>query len=339
MMREMIQILVALSLLASSGLAVRVSQFDPYSDEFIDYINSLNSTWKAGRNFHPSINRDYIKQLMGVHPMSGLHTLPLLEEETGDNRPPIPNEFDARKKWTNCPTIFEIRDQGSCGSCWAIAAAEAMSDRHCVHSNGNESVRLSAENLLSCCSSCGFGCDGGFPTAAWHYWVRTGIVSGGSYGSNQGCQPYEIRPCEHHINGSLPPCTPGGKTPKCEKTCRKGYKLSYKDDLHRGRIAYSVRSDERSIQKELMTNGPVEAGITVFEDFLHYKTGVYRHVTGNALGGHAVRLLGWGEEGGTPYWLVANSWNTDWGDKGYIKFLRGENECNIESSISAGLPR
>lgn len=34
------------------------------------------------------------------------------------------------------------------------------------------------------------------------------------------------------------------------------------------------------------------------------------------LGGHAIRILGWGVEDTTPYWLVANSWNTDWGDKG-----------------------
>lgn len=44
--------------------------------------------------------------------------------------------------------------------------------------------------------------------------------------------------------------------------------------------------------------------------------GVYQHVTGSAVGGHAIKVLGWGEENGTPYWLCANSWNTDWGDNG-----------------------
>lgn len=44
--------------------------------------------------------------------------------------------------------------------------------------------------------------------------------------------------------------------------------------------------------------------------------GVYQHVTGEMLGGHAIKILGWGEENGTPYWLAANSWNNDWGDKG-----------------------
>lgn len=39
-------------------------------------------------------------------------------------------------------------------------------------------------------------------------------------------------------------------------------------------------------------------------------------MTGDIMGGHAIRILGWGVEDGVPYWLVANSWNTDWGDKG-----------------------
>lgn len=67
--------------------------------------------------------------------------------------------------------------------------------------------------------------------------------------------------------------------------------------------------------------------------------GVYQHVAGSALGGHAIRILGWGVENGTPYWFIANSWNSDWGDNGYFRILQGKDECGIESSISAGLPR
>jgi hypothetical protein len=67
----------------------------------------------------------------------------------------------------------------------AFGAVEAMSDRWCIHSGGKEHFRFSAEDLVSCCHMCGFGCNGGFPGAAWAYWVHSGIVSGGSYGSNQ----------------------------------------------------------------------------------------------------------------------------------------------------------
>lgn len=78
-----------------------------------------------------------------------------------------------------------------------------------------------------------------------------------------------------------------------------------------------------------MTNGPVEASFDVFEDFLAYKSGVYHHVTGKNLGGHSIKILGWGVDQGTPYWLVANSWNEDWGEKGFFRIKRGNNECGI----------
>ena len=97
--------------------------------------------------------------------------------------------------------------------------------------------------------------------------------------------------------------------------------------------------EQRHIMKELMTNGPAETAFSVYEDFVNYKSGVYKHVHGRMLGGHAVRLLGWGVENGTPYWLLANSWNSDWGDNGTFKILRGENHCGIESSVVAALPK
>jgi len=90
---------------------------------------------------------------------------------------------------------------------------------------------------------------------------------------------------------------------------------------------------------EISTNGPVEGSFTVYEDFPTYKTGVYQHLTGGQLGGHAIRILGYGEEDGTKYWLVANSWNETWGDHGYFKILRGSNHCGIESGAAAGMPR
>lgn len=46
---------------------------------------------------------------------------------------------------------------------------------------------------------------------------------------------------------------------------------------------------------------------------------MYKHTTETALGGHAVKIIGWGVEDSTPYWLIANSWNTDWGDKGMYR--------------------
>lgn len=310
---------------------------DPLSDEFIQKINEKATTWKAGRNFNPATAKTYIHGLMGVLPESEQYQLePKL---FGRIRNDLPEDFDARTKWPNCTSIHDIRDQGSCGSCWAFGAVEAMSDRECIHSGGVSQFRYSAEDLLTCCRSCGYGCNGGFLGPAWSYWVREGIVSGGLFNSHEGCRPYEIEPCEHHVSGDRPPCQGIVATPKCNKKCEAGYTSLYGKDKHYGKKAYSIRRNSNEIRQELFENGPVEAAFTVYEDLYSYKSGVYQHVHGKQVGGHAVKILGYGVENGTPYWLIANSWNTDWGDKGFFKILRGKNHCGIEGSITAGLPR
>ncbi|KAF5395490.1 Cathepsin B [Paragonimus heterotremus] len=88
---------------------------------------------------------------------------------------------------------------------------------------------------------------------------------------------------------------------------------------------------------EIMTNGPVEAGFDVYEDFPTYTSGIYFHAWGELKSGHAVKIVGWGEENGIPYWVIANSWNEGWGENGFVRFLRGMDECGIESEITAGM--
>ena len=93
------------------------------------------------------------------------------------------------------------------------------------------------------------------------------------------------------------------------------------------------------MQREIMTHGPIEVAFFVFSDFQTYHRGVYHRTAASQgpLGGHAVRVLGWGTEGGMDYWLVANSWSPVWGEKGYFKIRRGTNECGIETIPAAGL--
>lgn len=68
-------------------------------------------------------------------------------------------------------------------------------------------------------------------------------------------------------------------------------------------------------------------------------SGVYQHVTGEMVGGHAVRILGWGVENDTPYWLVGNSWNTDWGDNGECRSLPAKNiVLRARTQLSSYLP-
>merc|ERR1712106_1125422 len=233
------------------------------SDHFIEQINQANSTWTAGRNFHPMTSHNFLRTLMGVHKDAYKHMPAKKEMLLGVED--IPDTFDPREQWPDCPTIKEIRDQGGCGSCWAFGAVTAMSDRICIHSKGKQYAHVSSENLLTCCSSCGFGCNGGFPGAAWSYWHRKGLVTGGLYGSNDGCQPYVLKPCEHHVNGTRGPCEEDGRTPKCHHYCEnKDYSKKYKDDLTHGQKAYSVPETQNDIMVELMTNGPAEGAFTVF---------------------------------------------------------------------------
>jgi cathepsin B len=77
----------------------------------------------------------------------------------------------------------------------------------------------------------------------------------------------------------------------------------------------------------------------VYEDFVDYKEGVYQHVEGDLLGGHAIKIIGWGVENGVKYWLCVNSWNEFWGDRGYFKILRGVNHCGVEGNIVTGMPK
>lgn len=108
------------------------SDYNILSNEFIDIVSRKATTWTVGRNFDESVPLGHIRRLMGVHPDAHKFALPDKKLVLGEDpleAVDIPEEFDARTNWPNCPTIKEIRDQGSCGSCWAFGAVEAMSDR------------------------------------------------------------------------------------------------------------------------------------------------------------------------------------------------------------------
>lgn len=109
--------------------------------------------------------------------------------------------------------------------------------------------------------------------------MHKGLVSGGAYDSHEGCQPYLIAPCEHHVNGTRGPCTGEGKTPKCQKSCQASYNVSYDKDKHFGKSSYSISRNQDHIRQEIFENGPVEGAFTVYEDFPNYKEGECRAVS------------------------------------------------------------
>lgn len=69
---------------------------------------------------------------------------------------------------------------------------------------------------------------------------------------------------------------------------------------------------------------------------MSYESGVYSHTEGGFLGGHAVKIVGWGVENGTSYWIAANSWGTTWGEDGFFRIQEGE--CGFEEQLIAATP-
>jgi len=224
------------------------------------------------------------------------------------------------------------------GSLCSFCPTRAASDRVCIGTNGTNKTPVSSNDLISCCFDCGYGCEGGWPDEAFQTWVDSGIVSGSGYVADQGCSPYPFAPCEHHSKKTKYPACPSDiyDTPNCKSKCQPSYTShAYSQDKLYGKVPAYYSNDNEAVQTEIMTNGPVVFTYDVYADFLNYVSGVYKHTTGDFLGGHAVRCIGWGEENGTPYWLIANSWNEDWGVDGYFKIIRGEDNCGIEEEISA----
>ena len=98
-----------------------------------------------------------------------------------------------------------------------------------------------------------------------------------------------------------------------------------------------VLTKPEEIKKELRENGPMMMGLRIFEDFMNYAEGVYQYTTGELLGGHAMKLIGYGEdpvEG--QYWVLQNQWTRDWGEHGFIKIKHGE--VGIDSIALSCMP-
>merc|ERR550537_590478 len=313
----------------------------------IEDINSQDgSTWVAGRNprFEGATLHD-IKKLLGT--LQNTDPTKNLPYKAPEKLVELPAEFDWRTdpRAANCPSLKEIRDQANCGSCWAFGSVEAMSDRICIASGGKDTTHLSAEDVTSCDRLGDMGCNGGIPSTAYTYYKDTGIVDGGNYGDKSMCYSYQLAPCAHHsASTKYKNCTGEVPTPKCANKCVDNGK-SWLGSKHRGQGGYSVCQQGSScpdaMMQEIYQNGPITGMFFVHQSFTSYKSGVYKagfFATDPMLGGHAIKILGWGNENGNPYWLVANSWNEDWGDHGFFKIDRGHNQCQIENAMINGGP-
>lgn len=277
------------------SILAAVSVSHPISQEVIDKIRSLTNQWEPHSlesNPLAKLSEEQLRSLVGtlVPP-----SLAPTSEDRDHNRmlTTLPTNFDMRSDATRGACIHPIRDQQSCGSCWAFAGTEALSDRFCMK---GVDVILSPEYLLSCDTN-NYGCSGGYLNETWTFLEKVGAVT-------DSCDPYVSGP------GTSVPACPTSNFCSDGVTLVKTYKCASGSVVHPTTVA--------AIQTEIYNNGPVEASFQVYNDFYSYKSGVYAHKTGAFVGNHAIKIVGWGVLNGRAYWLCANSWGISWGVNGYF---------------------
>lgn len=262
----------------------------PVNDQLIGTIKRQTSLWNPAE-VHENPFANYTEeQLQGL---LGTIIAPPRSDVTGvEVTGPNGDSYDFRNKFPQCNQ--EIRDQQSCGSCWAFGAAEALEDRLCIATG--QKVRLSTQDMVSCDKS-NYACDGGYLNLAWSYLQRTGVAT-------EQCTPY--------VSGN-------GKVPACPSKCNDGSAIK----KYKCKDVLAARGPAQ-IKTLIEQSGPVETGFTVYNDFFNYKSGIYHHTSGGVAGGHAVKIVGWGVEGSTKYWICANSWGKGWGEAGYFRIKEGD---------------
>lgn len=262
-----------------------------------DINNDPTSTWIAVE-YHPSIITP-----ARFRAMLGAIIPPVVPTFFTGPYGSHPADFDARKQWGN--KIMPVRNQGSCGSCWAFSVAETVGDREniagCVHGD------LAPQDLVSC-DTTDLGCSGGYMDRAWNWARDHGLAE-------EGCITYT---------------SGGGKVESCPGKCRNGSAI-VRHKVHDWH--FCANPDE--MMEQVANHGPISVTFEVYQDFMNYKSGVYEHKSGTLEGAHAVLLLGYGTENGTPYWLCQNSWGNGWGEQGFFKILRRGNHCGIEGQAAA----
>ncbi|KAI4893070.1 hypothetical protein NFI96_023250 [Prochilodus magdalenae] len=206
-------------------------------------------------------------------------------------------------EWTEQGYVTEVKNQGECGSCWAFSTVGALEGQ--MFRKTGKLVPLSEQQLVDCSWLYeNGGCEGGLMDKAFQYVMENGgLMAESSY-------PYE----------------------ETEGMCR--YKSKEVVAGCRG-FEMLPSGDENTLQLTLAAVGPVSVAIDAGQNtFQLYESGVYDDPYCNNMDlNHAVLVVGYSTDiQGQDYWLVKNSWGTDWGDEGYIKMSRNKrNQCGIAS--------
>nr|AGC65593.1 cathepsin [Achaea janata granulovirus] len=209
----------------------------------------------------------------------------------------LPESFD----WRDKNVVTPVKDQLECGSCWAFTAIANFESQYAI--KHGKHVDFSEQHLLDC-DQLNYGCDGGLMHWAFEEIIRMGgVVLEYDY-------PYT------------------GVESFCANNVNMYTTIS-------GCVQYDLR-DEEKLRELLVTNGPIAVALDIV-DIVDYKSGVVSFCgTNNGLN-HAVLLVGYGVDKTIEYWLLKNSWGTDWGEEGYFRIKRNRNSCGILNSYAASV--
>ncbi|KAI4905618.1 hypothetical protein NFI96_022335 [Prochilodus magdalenae] len=294
-------------------------QMYKYDMDFVERINSVQNSWRAtAYKEHETFT---IQQLMrraggwSSRVPQRVRPAPVTAEML-KMAAALPEHWDWRDV-NGVNFVSPVRNQASCGSCYSFASMGMLESRIRVLTNNSATPTFSPQQVVSC-SQYSQGCDGGFPYLIGKYIQDFGIVE-------EKCFPY---------TAADSPC-------KVPAACVRHYTSEY----HYVGGFYGGCS-ETAMMLELVRDGPLGVAFEVYGDFMSYKEGIYHHtglrdtVNPFELTNHAVLLVGYGRchKTGEKYWIVKNSWGTNWGENGYFRIRRGSDECAIESIAVSATP-
>jgi C1A family cysteine protease len=197
--------------------------------------------------------------------------------------------------WRNEGAVTPVKDQGSCGSCWAFSTVGAIEGWNKIQRG--QLVNLSEQELVDCDRSDG-GCSGGELDVPYDYITHNkGLCQRSDYayeGVDATCDTRKCKTRYGNVNG-----------------------------------CYYISPNNEEALRAAVDKGPVTVAIEADQlPFRFYNGGIFDYKgCGNNLD-HGVLVVGYGEENGQKYWIVKNSWGEDWGENGYIRMLRSESESS-----------
>jgi C1A family cysteine protease len=263
-------------------------------------IAEAGEIWEAGVTSMSVLSVEEQKARLGVNPPPGTPP-PGTKATTGPKSAAsvgAPSSFF----WgtpSNNNYVTPVKDQGGCGSCVAFGTTAVVESMVRIQ-RGDPSldIDLSEAHLFFCHGpATGASCSNGWwPQHAFGEYQSKGVA-------DEACFPY---------NAGATSCQ------ACSDWANRATKITGFTDL---------TGNPAGMKEWISTTGPLSGCFEVYDDFFSYKSGVYRHVSGNLAGGHCVSIVGYDDGGG--YWMCKNSWGTSWGDRGYFCIAYGE--CFIDS--------